>query len=76
MAEGVGISSVTYPRSGERSLGSRGRRDTVHSVLEALDAEGKRNGIDLEVLRVVLVLHGEVHGVLEALDAGVNHLCG
>jgi hypothetical protein len=32
-------------------LGSRGRRDTVHSVLEALDAEGKRNGIDLEVLR-------------------------
>jgi hypothetical protein len=48
----------------------------VHGVLEALDADGKRNGMDLEVLGVVLVLHGEVYGMLEALDAGVNHLRG
>jgi hypothetical protein len=45
-------------------------------MLEALDAEGKRNGMDLEILGVVLVLHGEDHGTLEALDVGVNHLRG
>jgi hypothetical protein len=39
-------------------------------------AEGTRKGTDLKVLGEVLVLHGEVHGALEALDAGVNHLRG
>lgn len=35
-----------------------------------------RKGADLDVLGEVLVFHGEVHGALETLDAGVDHLGG